>query len=114
MGFFFVSARILQAPPATSSVAPAQIQPLRGVSPGGGPRSVEYRPLKGVFTPTAASYDGRSRTAVRMGGHRERMVEGSPLAASCTDGVDGKQVAVFSDLLMLVYLYRTDIGVFVA
>ncbi|KAG1355042.1 Beta-amylase 7 [Cocos nucifera] len=81
-----------QAPAATSSVAPAQIQPIRGVSPGGGFRSVEYRPLKGVFTPTAASYDGRSRTAVMMGGHRERMVESSPLAASCTDGVDGKQV----------------------
>ncbi|KAG1362588.1 Beta-amylase [Cocos nucifera] len=82
-----------QGPPATSSVAPAQIQPLRGVSPGG-LLSAEYRPLKGVFTPTAAStsYDGRCRTSAMMGGHRERMVDSSPLAASCTDGVHGKQV----------------------
>ncbi|XP_026656976.1 beta-amylase 7 isoform X2 [Phoenix dactylifera] len=80
-----------QAPPATSSVAPAQIQPLRGVSPGG-LGSVEYSPLKGVFTPAATSYDGRCRTSVMVGGHRERMLDSSPLAASCTDGVDGKQV----------------------
>nr|XP_019702894.1 beta-amylase 7-like [Elaeis guineensis] len=114
-----------QGPPATSSVAPAHIQPLRGVSPGG-LRSAEFRPLKGVFTPTAASasasYDGRCRTSVMMGGHRERMVDSLPLAASCTDGVHGKQVYKLSHpflldlshLIMPIHLYSIDFGVFVA
>lgn len=97
----FFSAQMLQVgrPPGTpagalASISPAQNPvPLRGVYPAGALSSTDFRScrMKGVYVPNPSEMSGRSRASSEV--RAERAAEDSPLAGSCMDGVDDKQVS---------------------